>query len=389
MRPYSGRIQKTQQPLAIGRTDNRACRDDAAELAIPRYARLACFLFRVANPDAQRSEARHALLASADAPEIEPGQQRRRERHHDNRRLDRPQRDRAQVDREIRSNGLRQGFRGHRRLHLMILAMTPMPTTMLISAKPSMKRPRGSVNRTDIRPGLMADSSPQTINGRIARTAAEALVSDDSALGLETQGLAGANDAAEVGQRFRQTAARSALQREGDDVEAEIRHADPVRHPLQRILRFGADLYFVQGRTQLAADRIGDVPPRRRHRLGYRQPGFDCPADQVQRVGEHFEKLRPIPGLEEADQGHRRRGSRGKPEENYQRRIHQLEKEEEAAVETPARSATATRCKTPMRLPVAASSACTQANADAARWCRPGRACDTPRRNLRIGAGSS
>jgi hypothetical protein len=59
------------------------------------------------------------------------------------------------------------------------------------------------------------------------------------------------------------------------------------------------------------------------------------------------------------------------------------------ALETPARRATATRCKTPMRLPVAASSACTHANADAARWCRPGRACDTLRRNVRVGAGSS
>ena len=47
------------------------------------------------------------------------------------RRFDRLKRDRTQMDRQIQSSGLRQGFGVHRRLQLIILAMTPMPTNML------------------------------------------------------------------------------------------------------------------------------------------------------------------------------------------------------------------------------------------------------------------
>ena len=110
MSPYSGRIQKPQQPFAIGRADDRARRDDAAEPAIPGYARLARPPVPVGSPDAQRRKACHALLAAADAPEIEPGQQGRRERHHNDRRFGRRKRDGTQPDRQIRRGGLRQAF---------------------------------------------------------------------------------------------------------------------------------------------------------------------------------------------------------------------------------------------------------------------------------------
>src|SRR5262249_45226272 len=143
----------------------------------------------VQYPDAQCRQASVAVLASADAPEIEAGEQRCRESDHEHRCFGERKRHRTQMDREIGRGGLRQDFRAHRRLLRMIMAMVPIPASRLQNATQSMKRPRASPKSIDISSGLKTYIRPPTKNGRTARTTAEAFVSDESARALSRKAL--------------------------------------------------------------------------------------------------------------------------------------------------------------------------------------------------------
>src|SRR5690349_8794542 len=120
---------------------------------------------------------------------------------------------------------------------------------------PRKKRPRGSINSTEISSRLITKRPPPATKGMVAMIAAEACASAVSARAFIRRAPSLANYAAEIRKSFSYAAASLALQEQADGKEPKIRHANAVGGALQRFFHVGADAQLVQYLLKLGADR--------------------------------------------------------------------------------------------------------------------------------------